>query len=131
MNWNRIRHIEFILFLIGWPLVILTTGSFSVRSTVLIIIMTVIIDVIQDFWLRYLSGHMVRERTFLKTVILYAIVGFACAMGMVMTDSMASATSLGTAFLVMVLAVFILYSIVFWLINRQIKHFEIMHPKKK
>lgn len=131
MNWNRVRLIEFLLFLIGWPAVLMTALHFNVKSMVMIVILTLLVDVIQDFWLRYLSGHMVRERTFLKTVILYIILGAAVGMGLVMSDSYVSSTKVGPVLILMIMAAFGVYSIVFWLINRQIKHFEIMHPKAK
>lgn len=131
MNWNRVRLIEFLLFLIGWPAVLMTALHFNVKSMVMIVILTLLVDVIQDFWLRYLSGHMVRERTFLKTVILYIILGAAVGMGLVMSDSYVSSTKVGPVLILMIMAAFCVYSIVFWLINRQIKHFEIMHPKAK
>ena len=83
MNWNRVRIIEFLLFLISWPAVLLTAFHFRGKSAVMIIILTLLIDVIQDFWLRYLSGHMVRERTFFRTLFLYVILGGATGMGLV------------------------------------------------
>lgn len=129
MNWNRVRHIEFILFLIGWPAVIITAGSFNVKSAVMIVILTLIVDFIQDFWLRYLSGHMVRERTFLKTVVLYAIVGGALGLGIVMSDSLVSSLNAGAFLILIFMIIAAVYAIVFWLINRQLKHYEIMHPK--
>ena len=107
MNWNRVRIIEFLLFLISWPAVLLTAFHFRGKSAVMIIILTLLIDVIQDFWLRYLSGHMVRERTFFRTLFLYVIL----------------------VMILMIMAAAGVYSIVFWLINRQLKHYEIMHLK--
>lgn len=129
MNWNRVRIIEFLLFLIGWPAVLLTAFHFRGKSAVMIIILTLLIDVIQDFWLRYLSGHMVRERTFFRTLFLYVILGGATGMGLVMSDSYVSSSNAGAVMILMIMAAAGVYSIVFWLINRQLKHYEIMHLK--
>ena len=70
-----------------------------------------------------------RARTFFRTLFLYVILGGATGMGLVMSDSYVSSSNAGAVMILMIMAAAGVYSIVFWLINRQLKHYEIMHLK--
>lgn len=132
MSEDRVRHIEFVLFLAGWSLVLIAGMELPVRLTVMIEVFIVIGAFVQDIWLRWLFGHLIREGTFFKNLALYALLGFAASVGIVLSDpEVASSTHMTFLWILICVLCMMLYGIFFWIVNRQVKKYFIRQKSRK
>lgn len=117
MNWKKARTIEFIVFLIGWTSIMLAGADYPPPAGFLwLVLLIIILDIIQDRYLRWLGEKLLGRKTFLLNELLFCIAGIVVAVGMILCNGgFRKETGVWVG---IITAVSVIYGTAFWGINR-------------
>ena len=75
------------MFLIGWTSIMLAGADYSPPAGFLwLVLLIIILDIIQDRYLRWLGEKLLVRKTFLLNELLFCMAGIVVAVGMVLCN---------------------------------------------
>ncbi|HBB60182.1 MAG TPA: hypothetical protein DCZ61_00135 [Lachnospiraceae bacterium] len=116
-NWKKIRIIESILFPAGWILILLAGADFPPpRGFYRLVILIILLDLVQQLYLRWLCKNLIMRRTFLLNELLFLAAGVVVAVLFVLCNGgFQKESGIWTG---VIAAVSVVYGTAFWIIHR-------------